>query len=91
MIRSKQLPFPIKKYAAGVIRNNFIQTPGIAGEFPGDRLIGLPRSHLYSRLMDQMLNVCRAIRLSHQRGEQGMQLLGLTKQVSIQDELQIFL
>ena len=41
--------------------------------------------------MDQMLNVYRAARLNRQCGEQGMQLLGLTKQVSVQDEWQIFL
>lgn len=56
MIQSEQLPFSVKKYTAGVIRNDFIQILSVTGEFPGNGLIGLSLPHLYSRLMDQMLN-----------------------------------
>lgn len=79
MIQGKQLPSPVKKYTTGVIRDNLIQVLGVAGELPRDCLIGLPRSHLYGRLMDPMLNVCRAVRLGRQYGEQRMQLLCLTE------------
>ena len=91
MIQHKQLPFPIKKYTTGSIRDNFVQIPGITRGFPRNCLIGLPLPHLYGCLMGQLLNVYRAVRLSCQHGEQGMQLLGLTEQISVQDELQVFL
>lgn len=91
MIQSKQLPFPIKEYTTGVIRDNLVQILSVAREFPRDCMIGLPPSHLYGRLMDQMLNVYRAVRFSRQHSEQRMQLLGLAEQISVQNELQIFL
>lgn len=91
MIQGYQLSMSVKEYAAGVIRDDFIQTPDIVIQFPRYCLIGLSIARFHYRLINQILYLCRAVRLGCQNGEQGIQLLCVRKKFAAGNGLQIIL